>query len=84
MTLGAAAAVRLIVWCQDCGHQVEPDPAEMAAPYGAETTAFAAAVEANDGSRSMPPSPVQLACDAPMARELFPLANDDRKSQVRK
>jgi hypothetical protein len=32
----------------------------------------------------MPPSPVQLACDAPMARELFPLANDDRKSQVRK
>jgi len=36
------------------------------------------------GSRSMPPSPVPLACDAPMARELFPLANDDRKSQVRK
>jgi hypothetical protein len=32
----------------------------------------------------MPPSPVPLACDAPMARELFPLANDDRKSQVRK
>jgi hypothetical protein len=31
----------------------------------------------------MPPS-VQLARDAPMARELFPLANDDRKSQVRK
>jgi len=27
---------------------------------------------------------VQLARDAPMARELFPLANDDRKSQVRK
>jgi hypothetical protein len=26
----------------------------------------------------MPPS-VQLARDAPMARELFPLANDDRK-----
>jgi len=32
----------------------------------------------------MPSSPVQLARDAPMARELFPLANDDRKSQVRK
>jgi hypothetical protein len=31
----------------------------------------------------MPPS-VQLARDAPMARELFPLASDDRKSQVRK
>ena len=29
----------------------------------------------------MPPSPVQLARDAPMARELFPLTNDDRKSQ---
>ncbi|HKM69993.1 MAG TPA: hypothetical protein VJX94_08010 [Stellaceae bacterium] len=39
MTLGSAAAaqVRLIVWCKGCGHQVEPDPAEMAARYGAET-----------------------------------------------
>jgi Zn finger protein HypA/HybF involved in hydrogenase expression len=40
MTLGnaAAAKVTLIVWCKDCRHQVEPDPAEMAARYGAETT----------------------------------------------
>jgi Molybdopterin oxidoreductase len=40
MTLGnaAAARVRLIVWCLDCRHQVEPDPAEMAARYGAEMT----------------------------------------------
>ena len=32
MTLGSAAAarVRLIVWCKDCGHRVEPDAAEMA------------------------------------------------------
>jgi hypothetical protein len=39
MTLGnaAAARVRLIVWCKDCHHQVEPDPADMAARYGAET-----------------------------------------------
>jgi hypothetical protein len=38
MTLGnaAAAQVRLIVWCVDCRHQVEPDPAEMAERYGAE------------------------------------------------
>jgi hypothetical protein len=38
MTLGnaAAARVRLIVWCRDCRHQVEPDPAEMAERYGAE------------------------------------------------
>jgi hypothetical protein len=37
-TLGNAAAahVWLIVWCRDCSHQVEPDPAEMAARYGAE------------------------------------------------
>ena len=37
-TLGAAAAadVRLIVWCKDCQHQVEPDPAETASRYGAE------------------------------------------------
>jgi hypothetical protein len=40
MTLdGAAAAqVRLIVWCKSCQHQVEPDPAEMAARYGADTS----------------------------------------------
>jgi hypothetical protein len=39
MTLGnaAAARVRLIVWCKDCRHQIEPDPAEMAQRYGAET-----------------------------------------------
>jgi len=40
MTLGntAAVRVRLIVWCLDCRHQVEPDPAEMAKRYGAETS----------------------------------------------
>jgi hypothetical protein len=40
MTLGdaAAAQVRLIVWCKACQHQVEPDPAEMAARYGADTS----------------------------------------------
>jgi hypothetical protein len=39
MTLGGAAAaeVRLIVWCRDCHHQAEPDPAEMARLYGPET-----------------------------------------------
>jgi hypothetical protein len=39
MTLGnaAAARVRLILWCKDCQHQVEPDPGEMAARYGVET-----------------------------------------------
>jgi Zn finger protein HypA/HybF involved in hydrogenase expression len=40
MTLGnaAAARVRLIVWCRDCRHRVEPDATEMAERYGAETT----------------------------------------------
>ena len=39
MTLGSAAAakVRRIVWCKACGHQVEPNPVEMAGRYGAET-----------------------------------------------
>jgi hypothetical protein len=32
------ARVRLIVWCRDCLHQVEPDPAEHARRYGAETS----------------------------------------------
>jgi hypothetical protein len=42
MTLGnaAAARVRLIVWCKGCQHRGEPDPAEMAARYGAETPAL--------------------------------------------
>jgi hypothetical protein len=37
-TLGSSAAahVRLIVWCRECGHQVEPDAAEQARLYGAE------------------------------------------------
>jgi hypothetical protein len=37
-TLGssAAAQARLIVWCRDCRHEVEPDPAEMAERYGAD------------------------------------------------
>ena len=40
MTLGnaAAARVRLILWCKDRQHQVEPDPAEQATRYGPETT----------------------------------------------
>jgi hypothetical protein len=38
MTLGTAAAarVRLIVWCRDCRHRIEPGPAEMAERYGAD------------------------------------------------
>jgi hypothetical protein len=40
MTLGVAAVacVRLIVWRKKCQHQVEPNPAEMAARYGGETS----------------------------------------------
>ena len=39
-TLGSSAAadVRLIVWCRDCRHQVQLDPAEQAQRYGAEMT----------------------------------------------
>ena len=37
-TLGstAAAQARLVVWCRDCQHQVEPDQAEHASRYGAD------------------------------------------------
>jgi hypothetical protein len=40
MMLGAATAakVRRIMWRKSCDHQVEPDPAEMAARYGAGTS----------------------------------------------
>jgi hypothetical protein len=34
----AAARVRLVVRCRDCGRQVEPDPGEIAERCGAETT----------------------------------------------
>jgi hypothetical protein len=39
MTLGnaAAARARLIVWCKACGHRVEPDAAQIAERYGADT-----------------------------------------------
>jgi hypothetical protein len=38
MTLGSAAeaGLRLIVWCRGCGHQVEPDPTQLAERFGAE------------------------------------------------
>jgi len=40
MTLGGAVAagVRLIVWCRECSHQVEPDPADLARRYGDATS----------------------------------------------
>ena len=34
----ANAHLELIVWCKDCRHKAAPDPAEMAARYGADTT----------------------------------------------
>jgi hypothetical protein len=39
-TLGSAAAaeVRVIVWCDACGHQTEPDAALLAEKYGAAMT----------------------------------------------
>jgi hypothetical protein len=39
-TLGrtAAAGARIVVWCRACGHQSEPDPGELAARYGADTS----------------------------------------------
>ena len=38
MTLGGAATakVRVVVWCRDCQHRVEPDAAVHAARYGAD------------------------------------------------
>jgi hypothetical protein len=38
-TLGSTAAAqpRIVVWCRDCRHRAEPDPAELARRYGAYT-----------------------------------------------
>ena len=38
MGSAAAAEVRVIVWCDACGHQTEPDAALLAEQYGAATT----------------------------------------------
>ena len=40
-TLGstAAAQARVIIWCCDCQHRVEPNPAEQAARHGADLAA---------------------------------------------
>jgi hypothetical protein len=32
------AGARIIVWCRDCRHEIEPDPAELASRYGADTS----------------------------------------------
>jgi hypothetical protein len=42
-TLGnaATAKVRVIVWCRECQHRVEPDPEEYAARYGADLAVVA-------------------------------------------
>jgi hypothetical protein len=34
----ASAHVRLLVWCLDCRHRVDLDPADMAVRRGTETT----------------------------------------------
>jgi hypothetical protein len=65
MTLGAAAAarVRLIVWCRDCQHQIEPDPATIAERYGGTSfarIAFSGASRGEYGKRAS--SSVCLKC----------------------
>jgi len=57
-TLGSSAAtqVRIIVWCRDCQHQVEPDTAEQVALYGADLSVrdwVARLVCSQCGSRSV-------------------------------
>jgi len=49
-TLGSTAEIhlRLIMWCEACRHQVEPDPAEMAERYGAEMTEVTTGIPAVD------------------------------------
>jgi hypothetical protein len=44
-----AAHVQIMVWCRDCGHRVEPDPAELAERYGADTSVLELTVGATEG-----------------------------------
>jgi hypothetical protein len=54
-TLGNAttAKVRLIVWCRECQHRVEPDPVKQATRYGAELPVIDW-VKRRAGSRARP------------------------------
>jgi hypothetical protein len=56
MALGnaAAARVRLIVWCRDCGHRSEADPAENTLPMigAGQSRRFRATVSVSDQSQS--------------------------------
>jgi hypothetical protein len=67
MTLGGAAAagVRLIVWCRDCRHQVEADPAEIAARYGAQT--------------QVPEWRERLVCSKCGSREIYMVVTGERR-----
>jgi hypothetical protein len=80
MTLGRAATARalLIVWRKACSHQVEPDPAEMAARYGAKTPVGAiggcargAAAHRRHGSRAteLPSRAPEMFRPCPPARQ---------------
>jgi hypothetical protein len=56
-TLGstAAASARIIVWCRDCRHQVEPDAAEQAAAREAAKAAAIARAQAQGRASSLAP-----------------------------
>jgi Zn finger protein HypA/HybF involved in hydrogenase expression len=38
LSVARAEIIRIIVWCKDCRHQVEPDPNEQMHRYCAEMT----------------------------------------------
>jgi len=66
MTLSNAVAAHVcpIVWCRDCGQQVELDPAEHVQGYGAETSILdwrERVVCSEYGSREINPG-VQYGC----------------------
>jgi hypothetical protein len=63
MTLGAAASahIRLVVWCKDCRHQAEPDPATMATLYGADTSSSIG----TSGSSAPPAAPTTSISSSP-------------------
>ncbi|MGE3784780.1 MAG: hypothetical protein AB7H71_18805 [Alphaproteobacteria bacterium] len=58
LTLGKAAEgqTRLIVWCKRCSHQIEPDPAKMAARHGEARTVieWAARLVCSNAARAKP------------------------------
>jgi hypothetical protein len=78
MTLGnaaAAAGVRLIVWCRECGRHVQPNAADMAETHGVKRASITGARALLCSARGS--SQVDLVISANQRREAIDQGGDN-------